>query len=53
MITLEPITEVEYQRFLEPAIAEYAQDHVQAGQWTAEEAVEKSRGHRHVQQAGL
>ena len=43
MITLEPMTEAEYQRFLEPAIAEYAHDHVQAGQWTAEEAVEKAR----------
>lgn len=43
MITLEPMTEAEYQRFLEPAIAEYAQDHVEAGQWTAEEAAEQSR----------
>ena len=43
MITLEPMTDAEYQRFLEPAIAEYAQDHVQAGQWTAEEAMGQSR----------
>lgn len=43
MVTLEPMTEAEYQNFLEPAIAEYAQNHVQAGQWTAEEAAEKAR----------
>ena len=43
MITLVPMTDAEYQRFLEPAIAEYAQDHVTAGQWTAEEALEQSR----------
>jgi ribosomal protein S18 acetylase RimI-like enzyme len=43
MITLEPMTEDELQSFLGQAIAEYAQDHVQAGRWTAEEALEESR----------
>jgi len=43
MVTLQPMTEVELQHFLEPAILEYAQRHVEAGQWTAVEAVEKSR----------
>ena len=43
MIMLHPMTETELQRFLETAIVEYAQRHVEAGQWTAEESVEKSR----------
>ncbi|HLV99259.1 MAG TPA: GNAT family N-acetyltransferase [Ktedonobacterales bacterium] len=43
MITLEPMTDAEYQHFLEPAIAEYAQDHMRAGRWTAEEALEEAR----------
>jgi ribosomal protein S18 acetylase RimI-like enzyme len=43
MITLEPMTEADYQRFLEPAIAEYAQDHDKAGRWTPEESGEQAR----------
>lgn len=43
MITLRPMTETELQEFLEPAIAEYAQGHIDDGQWTKEEALEKSR----------
>lgn len=43
MITLRPMTEAELQEFLEPAIAEYAQGHIDDGQWTKEEALEKSR----------
>ncbi len=43
MVTLKPMTEAELQSFLEPAIVEYAQDHVAAGRWTEEEAVEQSR----------
>lgn len=43
MVTLEPMTEAEFQSFLEPLIVEYAQDHVADGQWTQEEALEKSR----------
>jgi ribosomal protein S18 acetylase RimI-like enzyme len=47
MITLQPMTEAEYQAFLTPAIAEYAQDHVKSGRWTAEEAVEQARKEFH------
>ena len=47
MITLEPMTEAELQNFLEPAIAEYAQGHIDDGQWTEEEALEKSRAEFH------
>jgi RimJ/RimL family protein N-acetyltransferase len=43
MVTLRPMTEAELQHFLEPAIQEYAQDHVNAGRWTEDEAVEQSR----------
>lgn len=43
MITLQPMTQAELQRFLEPAILEYAHGHVEDGQWTEAEAVEKSR----------
>ncbi len=43
MVTLEPMTEAEFQSFVEPAIAEYAQGHVTDGQWAEEEALEKSR----------
>jgi ribosomal protein S18 acetylase RimI-like enzyme len=43
MVTLQPMTEAELQRYLEPAIVEYAQGHVKDGQWTEAEAVEKSR----------
>lgn len=37
------MTEAELQEFLEPAIAGYAQGHIDDGQWTKEEALEKSR----------
>lgn len=47
MITLRPMTEAELQEFLEPAIAEYAQGHIDDGQWTKEEALEKSRAEFH------
>lgn len=43
MVTLEPMTEAELQSLLEPLIAEHAQGHVLDGQWTPEEALEKSR----------
>lgn len=43
MVTLEPMTEPEYQSYREPAIREYAQDHVEDGQWAEEVALEKSR----------
>ncbi len=47
MVTLEPMTEAEFQSFVEPAIAEYAQGHITDGQWAEEEALEKSRKEFH------
>jgi len=43
MITLQPMTPEEYQTYREPAIAEYAQDHVEDGQWSADEALQRAR----------
>ena len=43
MVTLQPMTPDEYGVYLEPAIAEYAQGHVEDGQWSADEALERSR----------
>ena len=43
MVRLEPMTEAEFQAYLEPAIAEYAAEHVKSGRWIPEEALEKSR----------
>ncbi len=43
MVTLQLMTEAELQRWIEPSIQEYAQGHVENGQWTEAEAVEKSR----------
>lgn len=42
MVHLTPMTEAEFQAFLQPAIEEYAQEHVKSGRWRAEEAAEKS-----------
>ena len=43
MVTLQPMTPEEYGVYLEPAIAEYAQGHVEDGQWSADEALTRSR----------
>ncbi len=43
MITLSPMTEPDLQRYLVQAIQTYAEDKVQAGNWTREEALERSR----------
>lgn len=43
MVILQPMTEAEFQSFFERVIVGYAQAHVADGQWTEEEAVEKSR----------
>jgi ribosomal protein S18 acetylase RimI-like enzyme len=43
MVHLEPLTEAEFQAFLEPAIAEYAAEHIRGGRWNQEEALEESR----------
>ena len=43
MVRLDPMTEAEFQAYLEPAIAEYAAEHVKSGRWSPEESLEKSR----------
>ena len=43
MITLEPIEQEDFERFLEAEIRGYAEDHVRNGNWPAEGAVERSR----------
>ena len=43
MIELVPMTEADYQVYLARAVAEYAADKVQAGNWSEAEAIEKSR----------
>jgi RimJ/RimL family protein N-acetyltransferase len=47
MVTLQPMTPEEYQAYLEPAIAEYAQGHVEDGQWSADEALQRAREEFH------
>jgi ribosomal protein S18 acetylase RimI-like enzyme len=41
--TLSPMTEVEYQDYLQVLILEYARDNVEAGYWEESEALERSR----------
>jgi ribosomal protein S18 acetylase RimI-like enzyme len=43
MSKLIPMTETEYEVFLERTIPEYADDKVRAGQWAESEALERSR----------
>lgn len=43
MAILRPITEPEYQAWLEMVIPEYAEDKVSSGQWAVESALELSR----------
>ena len=43
MPALIPMTQPEYEAFLERTIPEYAADHVRAGNWTVSESLEKSR----------
>jgi RimJ/RimL family protein N-acetyltransferase len=43
MVTLVPMTQAEFESYLEAAIREYADDHVRAGNWAAEGALERSR----------
>jgi ribosomal protein S18 acetylase RimI-like enzyme len=43
MITLEPMEQEDFERFLESEIRGYAEDHVRNGNWPAEGAVERSR----------
>ena len=43
MSKLIPMTQIEYEVFLERSIPEYAAEHVRAGHWLESEALEKSR----------
>ena len=43
MVALIPMTEADYQVFLEQSIKDYAQDHVRNGRWSEEEALQQSR----------
>jgi GNAT superfamily N-acetyltransferase len=43
IIRLVPMTETAYERWFERGIRDYAQDHVEAGDWPADEALERSR----------
>lgn len=43
MSKLVPMTQAEYDAFLEQAVPEYAADNVRAGYWDEAEALEKSR----------
>ena len=43
MIRLVPMTESEFEAYLEIAIPTYADDNVRAGYWSEEEALERSR----------
>ena len=43
MVKLEPIQQEDFDRFLDRAIREYAEDHVRNGNWSSEGALEKSR----------
>jgi ribosomal protein S18 acetylase RimI-like enzyme len=42
MIQLVPMTEAEYQTYLAAMIREYADDHIQAGRWQPDEALERA-----------
>jgi ribosomal protein S18 acetylase RimI-like enzyme len=43
MIKLVPLQQEDFKPYLERGIREYADDHVRNGNWTAEEALERSR----------
>ena len=42
MITLQPMSEADFKVYLEKMIPEYAREKVQAGNWPAEDALERS-----------
>ncbi len=43
MSTLVSMTQVEFDAFIERVVPEYAEDKVRAGQWSASDALERSR----------
>ena len=54
MPALIPMTQPEYEAFVERAIPEYAADNVRAGYWSESEALEKSReGYEKLLSKGL
>jgi RimJ/RimL family protein N-acetyltransferase len=54
MVSLRAMTEAEFQAFLAYSIPEYASEKVKAGNWTPEEAMERSRkGHATLLPDGL
>lgn len=42
MVELIPMTEKQYQTYVEQSIREYAQEHIRAGRWSTEEAQQKA-----------
>jgi len=42
-VRLVPMTETEYDRWLDKSVGEYADDKIKAGAWTPEDALERSR----------
>jgi hypothetical protein len=42
MVNLVPMTQAEFEAYREPAIRAYARDHVQAGNWSPEEALHRA-----------
>lgn len=54
MIELRPMTQAEYELYRSRAVAEYAEDKVQAGNWPEEGAVERSaKEYEHYLPLGL
>ena len=43
MVRLDPMTQTEFEAYVEFLVHEYAQDHVDAGNWVPEEALEMAR----------
>jgi len=43
MVKLEPIQQKDFELFLEREIRSYAEDHVRNGNWSSEDALERSR----------
>ena len=44
MITLEPMTQAEFEAYLDRAVPEYAQAHVDTGEFDRDEALDRARG---------
>src|SRR5215216_5171281 len=43
MVKLEPLQQKDFEQFFDHAIRDYAEDHVRNGNWSIEEALERSR----------